>query len=300
MVKRLLIILMLVGFVPVCAYAEDIDQSASSVPVQSFQEAGTPSAAASSSTAQSSPKAVEPSKPSAQSAAVAAVEAEKPAVSASTADNNQPSSVTTSTVDRTSATLLQAELVQLNQNNLQFQQQTDERLIELATKNQQLQQQLHQLTEALGLLNQELQRIKKMNGDFSSIQNHPIASESARVSIIRTFANWLEQKIGSFGLNVTLTVAILVLFLIVWATWPRGKKKTALLTASFDDPDTKDEYDYMGSAESIPAKLNLARTYIAMEDFISARKVLGEVFELGNTNQREEADNLLKALPSES
>lgn len=61
--------------------------------------------------------------------------------------------------------------------------------------------------------------------------------------------------------------------------------------------DTREEYDYMGSSESIPAKINLARTYIAMEDQEAARRVLKQVLQSGNKEQRKEAEELLKDLP---
>ncbi|MBT8506726.1 hypothetical protein B1F79_04535 [Coxiella-like endosymbiont of Rhipicephalus sanguineus] len=61
--------------------------------------------------------------------------------------------------------------------------------------------------------------------------------------------------------------------------------------------DTGEEYDYMGSLESIPAKINLARTYIAMEDQGTARRVLKQVLQSGNKEQRKEAEELLKDLP---
>ncbi len=54
-----------------------------------------------------------------------------------------------------------------------------------------------------------------------------------------------------------------------------------------------EEYDFLGSSEGIPAKLDLARAYIAMEDYLAARDTLLEVFAKGNAQQREEAKDLL-------
>ena len=42
------------------------------------------------------------------------------------------------------------------------------------------------------------------------------------------------------------------------------------------------EYDFMGSSEGIPAKLDLARAYIAMEDFTAARETLAEILGEGS------------------
>ncbi|WP_369421055.1 FimV/HubP family polar landmark protein [Coxiella-like endosymbiont] len=60
--------------------------------------------------------------------------------------------------------------------------------------------------------------------------------------------------------------------------------------------DTGEEYDYMSSLESIPAKINLARMYNAMEDQETARRVLKEVLQSGNKEQKKESRELLKEL----
>ena len=52
----------------------------------------------------------------------------------------------------------------------------------------------------------------------------------------------------------------------------------------------------MGSSEGIPAKLDLARAYIAMEDFASARETLIEILNEGNEEHRLEAKSLLNKI----
>ncbi len=56
------------------------------------------------------------------------------------------------------------------------------------------------------------------------------------------------------------------------------------------DPD---EFDYLASSEAVPAKLDLARAYLQMEDFASAKKVLQEILTQGNIQQRDYAAQLL-------
>lgn len=62
------------------------------------------------------------------------------------------------------------------------------------------------------------------------------------------------------------------------------------------EDDTRGEYDFMGSSEGIPAKLDLARAYIAMEDFDAARQTLSEILGEGDETQRQEAHSLLKKM----
>ncbi len=70
-----------------------------------------------------------------------------------------------------------------------------------------------------------------------------------------------------------------------------GLEKTIKL-----EDDTRGEYDFMGSSEGIPAKLDLARAYIAMEDFDSARQTLSEILGEGDDTQCQEARALLKKI----
>ncbi|WP_304985225.1 hypothetical protein [Coxiella-like endosymbiont] len=63
-------------------------------------------------------------------------------------------------LDRASVSSLKGKLAQLNQNNLQFQQQTDEQLITLSSNVQLLQQQLQNLEKAMTLLNQKLIQLR--------------------------------------------------------------------------------------------------------------------------------------------
>lgn len=60
-----------------------------------------------------------------------------------------------------------------------------------------------------------------------------------------------------------------------------------------DEEDTEAEYDFMGSSEGIPAKLDLAQAYIDMDDKLQARKVLNEIVKHGNKEQQERAREML-------
>ena len=264
-------------------------------PVQSFQQADSQPSVQQKSLAQtlaSSQAAIDSTKNTSVSLSSTAA--------SSINKNNAP-------LDHQSAAMLQAELTQLNQNNLQFQQKAEERIIALNDKNQQLQHRLQILEQAMTLLNQELIQLKQVGNTANQLQQ---STATEKTGLLVNFRQWfvrLHQVLGPTGYNVAMGAAIVVLLLLLWALWPR-RKKSATNRSHFDAhpkvgdvlDDTKEEYDYMGSAESMPAKINLARTYIAMEDYDAARKVLKEVNKHGDPKQQLEADELINELPAES
>src|SRR5262249_44494993 len=70
-------------------------------------------------------------------------------------------------------------------------------------------------------------------------------------------------------------------FLIVLLWMPQKPKKVKKETPRQEpvvnlsaDNDLKNEYDFLNSQEGMPAKLNLARAYIDMQDYPSAEQVL--------------------------
>lgn len=105
------------------------------------------------------------------------------------------------------------------------------------------------------------------------------------------FAAQLSQL--QYGVAVLSGVILVLAFLLL-----RGKKKSkaAAKKAVKIKDDTRTEYDFMGSHEGIPAKLDLARAYIAMEDYTSARETLSEILGEGNEEQRQEAKILLSKI----
>lgn len=273
-------------FIPLVGFATGSLMGNESVPVQMYQSAGSTNPK-SSTPVQKQKKP----KPSPHFAASRAALASQPKAQQSPA-HQQASPKILSPRD---ASLLQSELDRINQNNLSFQQKTEERLIQLNSQNQKLQHRIQQLTEAMMLLNREV--AKKM----------PYAPPKPIETVNRS-SSWshLENHFGSTGLKITIVGVAIILLLLLWTVWPGRKKKNkrnkvASNTETGDVlDDTKDEYDYMGSAESIPAKLNLVRTYIAMEDYKAAKKVLTEILKDGDKQQKQEASDMLAELPAES
>lgn len=238
------------------------DMTETPAPAQAYHQAGTPNADVPTQ---------------APAAPVKAAAPEKPATPAAT-----------SSPDAQSATVLQAELTQLNQNNLLYQQKTDQQIEDLNNKNQALTEQVRQLTQALGLLNQEVAQLK------TPAASAPSATNSVEV-VTPTEKPQTALPNVSHTYKIMGGIAVLVILLLVWIFWPRKKKLPSSIQQK--ETDTEAEYDYMGSNESIPAKLNLARAYIAMEDYAAARQALEEVAKHGNPEQKQQAEDLRKEIP---
>jgi len=91
--------------------------------------------------------------------------------------------------------------------------------------------------------------------------------------------------------GLALSIALLLLGLVI------ESRATASSRVRIQEDDLydieEDEYNYMGSEEGIPAKLNLARAYCDMGLPDKARKVLTEITARGDAQQREQARDLL-------
>lgn len=216
------------------------------VPVQSFEQAGTP--------------------PDASSAPAPAPAAAANPVVVSEAAAPADAAVSTST--------LKSALLQLNKNVTQYQQQNDAKMLILGAQVSSNTADLARLDKALALLNQE----------FSA--STPGLVQAAEPSL-NGFDYW-ERHLNTWMSAVAALIVLLVLLVVLRKT----TKKKEKLVAEMDD--TEGEYDYMGSAESMPAKLNLAHAYIKMENFSAAKEVLQEVVQKGREEQKVAAQELLK------
>ena len=91
--------------------------------------------------------------------------------------------------------------------------------------------------------------------------------------------------------GLALSIALLLFGLVI-----ESRATTSARLGASDDTlydIEEDEYNYMGSEEGIPAKLNLARAYCDMGLPDKARKVLTEITARGDADQREQARNML-------
>jgi len=165
---------------------------------------------------------------------------------------------------------LQAQLTQLNQTNLMFHQDTDQKIETLSNKNAQLAKQVSRLGEALSLMNQELAQMSPTSHTTFS------PTTPSRFDTI----NQMLKKGSTIALYVLLLAAAILIILL-------STRRRQMVTESGE------EYDFMGSEEGIPAKLDLAHAYVSMEDYEQANAVLNDVLSHGNSNQRQEAQTLI-------
>ncbi len=127
-----------------------------------------------------------------------------------------------------------------------------------------------------------------------SVQQANIQKTNQQVQNINTQVQQVQTDTQQQGniyryiLAAMIAVILLIIILLIILI-KRCNKQPDIQKESEQDAD----YDFMGSDESIPSKLDLARTYIDMGDTNDAKKYLQEVIELGNPEQQQEAKNLL-------
>ncbi len=264
--KRRLILLVLTSLFifSFVAYAEEGDSQ--QVPVQAYEQASSDAAPSDAATATTAPNAATTAKTTTKAQTVPAPP---------TTDNSLEMKT------------LQAQLAQLNQNAISFQQKMDEKILLITNQMNTNQTELQRLEKALMLLDQEVQALQQKPGVTAlapAATTHPRAGNSFKL------LSFWEQRIGRWGVLVAMIVVLVILiFLTRWVLLKKGKRKEDIDAKD----DTQGEYDYMGSEESIPAKLNLARAYIKMEDYEQAETLLREVIKKGSKQQQQEAQVLL-------
>lgn len=132
-----------------------------------------------------------------------------------------------------------------------------------------------------------------------------VDSLSQQATTLRNDVEQLQQQNTLFGQQLTeieyavYGLAGLVVLLILLSLIRRSKKShqaKRMELAAATPNDAQAEYDFMGSSEGIPAKLDLARAYIAMEDFTAARETLNEILQEGNEQNQREARELLNKI----
>jgi FimV-like protein len=191
---------------------------------------------------------------------------------------------------------LSSQLSTLSQTNLMFQQRTDQQIENLSSKNDQLTQQLTRMGEALTILNQE---VIQLNSKLQQVRPGLAAASPDTNS-----SKW-EQIKPEFmgGVSYLLYAVLAALVVIILLLLPWNRRHTPRLVPANVPPSNEGnegEYDFMGTHEAIPAKLDLARAYTAMEDYEAAKQVLTEIQKDGNPEQRSQAGKILESIINKS
>lgn len=177
---------------------------------------------------------------------------------------------------------LSEQLFTLQKNFTNYQQQTNQRLQLLQQQAGVMQIEISQLTGFIQMLKEEFNHLEKT-----------ITAEFQNTKPVRSFGNLANLN---FSQNKLLGfIIILSLILIVWVWMPSSQKKSMpkRQEPKITYDKNEEEYDFMASQEAIPAKLDLARSYIAMEDFAAAKKILKEITRQGNIMEKQQAKQLL-------
>jgi FimV-like protein len=216
------------------------------------------------------------------------------------------------------STLLLSRMMQVNQDFLAFESKTTDQINQLQVSNSQLSSQISQIQAANQQLDVQMTPIQTANDKFASqisqLQaanqqlTNQVSTLSAQLAIVQATVSGLAQQsanpqphslssikdfkneIGAIPFYIIVGIFGLLIIIIFILTLPKKRKKV-------DAPkqDHKSDYDYLSTKEALPAKLDLARSYIVMEDFQSARCVLLEIIKDGDEAQKTAAAVLLKA-----
>ena len=157
----------------------------------------------------------------------------------------------------------------------------------------QMQQQLATMQSQLGQILVELKGQQHVKQDLkASLQSKYALFDSAKLKsgndgvyysalAIDADTAYMEWFIAAFMFLATLGLII-------------TNQRDSYVDLGVDlDSIEDDEYDYIGSSDGIPVKLNLAKAYCEMGNDEKAKKTLAEVIEKGNKSQQSEAKDML-------
>lgn len=196
-----------------------------------------------------------------------------------------------------------AQVAQSLQQNLnaanQGQIQASEKISQLEKQNNALQQKITALSQQVN----ELAQAKNTH-----IQ--PLLPSRHQQAAIR------QQQIGQFDIGVSIGLFVIAILMFIWLLWPyftgkktESKKTDAFAAKSTALPETagatettadneEDEYDFLGSKEGIPARLDLARAYIEMGDTNVAETILQDIIAVDEAEYKHQAEQLLGKIQS--
>lgn len=176
---------------------------------------------------------------------------------------------------------LQIQLQKINADFNDFKQQAAVRIDAIAASNNGVETKILTLSQNLNSTEQKIATLQK-------------AQETSQQGLVNRVSQTLENWSSYVNLEVALMILGLVIALLIWWCWHHhNKKKKMILDPTPSTEASQGEYDLMNSTEGIPAKLNLARAYIEMENKGEAHNILQEVLKQGNEAQQKEAKILL-------
>lgn len=179
-----------------------------------------------------------------------------------------------------------------------FQNATNQRLDALEQSEAGVQAKMAQFAEAISMineqevqLNQQLQQLAKQLAPAMGAQVDKSAANTS--SILNAIQGDAHTKTTQYVLYVILLLLVIIILLMLM---PRRSAFRLESTANSSESIVAD-YDVMASEEGTSTKLDLARAYIAMEDYEVASRILAEVKKTGNKQQRVDAEKMYSDIP---
>lgn len=187
---------------------------------------------------------------------------------------------------------LEKELAADKKDFQNYRDQMTKQMVELEQENAAIQKQLMTEKKALNSL--------KENG--VSKDNIILAPANTATMVSANQADGIASYLPKTKTGWWILWGALFLIVLLWLPSPKKKvaanserQEPSLATEEeFDNKDIKDEYDFMNSLEAMPAKLDLARAYMDMDDYPSAENLLKEIIKKGNDAERKRARQMLK------
>lgn len=210
---------------------------------------------------------------------------------------------------------LSANLDAVNQQTLLLQQRINRRLELLEAKSSRYSKAINQLSERVQNLELQVNDLNIQSSKWVTSQTSSVAVTKTKRDTSATVNDDIKHARNFIVKNwyyilVFIGLALLLIIFLMMLFYDGNKKKSAKSkTKQFEKKtpnlgskptskhvDAEQEYDYLNSVEGIAAKLDLARAYIAMSDFKSARETLQQVIRQGNNEQKIQAYELLDSL----
>jgi FimV-like protein len=195
----------------------------------------------------------------------------------------------------------------------QYQDALDHQIQALKEENKALHEKLMQFKDFIESDESVLLEKKASSENITSImQNEAFSSYSSppdEISVLKGFSEKFFLGLSHFKLMGGIFTLIILTF--IWFLSRKRSLKTAhqkaqskaviaigsqeLISPVFSAHE-EGEYDYLGSDESVPSRLDLARMYTEMSDFLAAEEVLKTVMAQGDEKQCSDAEKLLKEI----
>lgn len=181
-----------------------------------------------------------------------------------------------------------------------FQNATNQRLDALEQSEAGVQAKMAQFAEAISMineqevqLNQQVQQFAKQLAPAVGVQVDKSAANTS--SILNAIQGDTHTKTTQYVLYVILLLLVIIILLMLM---PR-RSAFRLETMANSSESVITDYDVMASEEGASTKLDLARAYIAMEDYEAAGRILVEVKKTGNKQQRVDAEKMYNDMPTQ-